>query len=77
MAPKRGPYPLNGTMRINPLPFPVPFPPPHSSHMRQLHLYNFPSTPVSKPHPSSKAVYQIPREGSRVKSGYGHAWLPL
>lgn len=28
MAPKRGPYPLIGTVRINPLPFPAPPPPP-------------------------------------------------
>lgn len=56
-------------------PFPSPFPSPHSSHMGQLYLYNFLNTRVSKPHPSSKAGYQIPGEGSRVKSGYGHAWL--
>lgn len=77
MAPGRGPYPLIGTVRINPLPFPLPSPSSHSSHMGQLYLYNFLNTRVSRPHPSSKVGSQIPGDGSRVKSGYGHAWLHL
>lgn len=77
MAPKRGPYPLIGTVRINSLPFPDPFPPPIVPIWGSF-IFIISSTPsVSKPHPSSKAGYQIPGEGSRVKSGYGHAWLHL
>lgn len=68
MAPERGgPYPLIGTVRINPLPLPFPFPSPYSSHMGQIYLYDFLNIQVSRPYPSSKAGSQIPGGGVKGK----------
>lgn len=80
MAPKRGPYPLIGTVRINLLPFSHPFPSPHprvpmwDSFFLIIYFFN---TRVSRPHPSAKGGARVPGVESRVKSGYGYAWLHL
>lgn len=63
------PYPLIGTVRINPLPLPLPLPlpSPYSSHMGQIYLYDFLNIQVSRPYPSSKAGSQIPGGGVKGK----------